>query len=53
MQATLRIFGSRPVRLRFVRKLRAIFVRWLAARLREESPVIDQAAPRARLRPPV
>jgi hypothetical protein len=54
MQATLRFFGSRQhVRVRFVRRLRVALVRWFRARLREESPVIDRAAPRARLRPPV
>ena len=52
MQATLRL-GLRPVRLRFVRLLRVVLVRWLRARLREESPVIDQPAPRSRIRPPV
>ena len=52
MQATLRL-GPRPVGLRFVRRLRVVLVRWLRARLREESPVLDQAAPRSRIRPPV
>ena len=42
MQATLRVH-LRPIRLRFVRQ----FIRWLRARLREESPVID-AQPRLR-----
>jgi len=41
MQATLRLVRSRPIRLRFVR----ILIRWLRARLREESPVIDRIAP--------
>jgi hypothetical protein len=53
MQATLRLPGSRPVRLRFVRRLFDALGRWLRARLREESPVLDKAAPRALLRPPV
>lgn len=45
MQATLRLFGSRPLRLRFYRRLRVIVIRWLRARLREESPVIDEIRP--------
>jgi len=49
MQATFRLVRSRPIRLRFVRKI----VRWFRARLREESPVVDRVAPRATLRPPV
>lgn len=41
MQATLRLSRSRPIRLRFVH----VVLRWLRARLREESPVIDRIAP--------
>jgi hypothetical protein len=36
--------GARP-RSRFVRRLRVLIVRWLRARLREESPVIDPIGP--------
>lgn len=41
MQSALRLFGSRPARLRFVRAC----LRWLRARLREESPVVDRVEP--------
>lgn len=47
MQSTLRLFVSRPIRVRFVRT----FVRWLRARLREESPVVDRQAPAHRIHP--
>jgi hypothetical protein len=42
MQAVQRLHLSRPIRLRIVR---VILLRWLRARLREESPIIDRIAP--------
>jgi hypothetical protein len=43
MQGTLRLhLLLYPIRLRLVRKLRASLTRYLRARLREESPVLDR-----------
>jgi hypothetical protein len=41
MQAVQRLHLSRPLRLRFVR----VILRWLRARLSEESPILDRMAP--------
>ncbi len=46
MQATLRIHPS-PLRLRTLLRLRIVIVRFLRARLREESPVVDRLVPEA------
>ena len=47
MQATLRIHWF-PLRLRTLRRARIAIVRFLRARLREESPVIDRLQPENR-----
>ncbi len=44
MQATLRIHLF-PLRLRTLRRLRIAIVRFLRARMREESPVVDRLVP--------
>jgi hypothetical protein len=44
MQATLPLHPARSIRLRLWR-LRAALVRYLRARMREESPVIDRVGP--------
>lgn len=45
MHTTSRLQSPHPIRARFVRRLRVVLVRWLRARLLEESPVIDSLAP--------
>ncbi len=47
METTLRIH-SFPLRLRTWRRLRIVIARFLRARLREESPVIDPLVPEGR-----
>ena len=44
MEGTLRV-RLRPIRLRFVRRLRIALLHWLRARMREESPVVNRVSP--------